>query len=250
MIIRFKNWEEFQNNKLNGSGNLVEKTSWFKFYTSVIFNEVWTELDDSEFRVFIFSLCQASLNRNKGFYRYSDRIHDRMSGIDKSVFHRAFKKLKSLQVIEIRAERGRYASAASDYPRLEEKREEEIRLEEKREILADSAVAEPRRVFDFDALYKKYPRKEGKQKGLLTCKAQIKTLEDYECLDLAIGRYVAHIAKNATEPRFIKQFSTFMTSWRDWLDSETGTVQKPKAEEPEWKRLAREEEDRHASKRI
>jgi hypothetical protein len=130
VIVKFKNWYKYQNNKKSGSGALVEKTSWFKFYNQTIFNEVFTELDDAEFKVFIFSLCQASLNFNKGYYRYNSRVHTAVCGVVENTFSRALKKLKRLRVIELRADRGCYADVPSDYPRLEEIRLEENRREE------------------------------------------------------------------------------------------------------------------------
>lgn len=77
--------------------------------------------------------------------------------------------------------------------------------------------------FDFDALYQKYPRKLGKSKGLEKCKAQVKTQEDFDQLSLAIEKY-ARLCRE-TESRFIKHFDTFMTSWKDVLDPDYGTVE-------------------------
>lgn len=74
--------------------------------------------------------------------------------------------------------------------------------------------------FDFDALYKKYPRKLGRQKGLRIAQDQIKTPDDYNALDLAITRYGEHCRLNSTAPEFIKYFSTFMSEWKDWIDVE------------------------------
>lgn len=90
--------------------------------------------------------------------------------------------------------------------------------------MSDSPKGKSRRVFDFESLYNKYPRKEGKQKGLLTCRVQIKTEADFSLLSKAIDSYITHCAKNATDPKYIKMFSTFMNSWRDWLDPQTGTA--------------------------
>jgi hypothetical protein len=39
---------------------------------------------------------------------------------------------------------------------------------------------------------------------------------------------VEHCKINATEPRYIKHFSSFMTCWKDWADPETGTALKEK----------------------
>lgn len=77
-------------------------------------------------------------------------------------------------------------------------------------------------VFDFEIFYQKYPRKLGKQSGINKCKAQIKTQADYDNLSLAIDRYLKYISEKQIEPQYIKHFSTFMTSWRDWLDPQVG----------------------------
>jgi hypothetical protein len=78
--------------------------------------------------------------------------------------------------------------------------------------------------FDFESLYLKYPRKQGKGKGLARCKAQVKTQEDYNALSRAIDKYRMYCLKEKTERQFIKHFSTFMSEWRDWLDSDVGAV--------------------------
>jgi hypothetical protein len=79
--------------------------------------------------------------------------------------------------------------------------------------------------FDFESLYKKYPRKEGKADGLKRCKAQIKTPEAFAELSQAIDKYKSHVHSKGLEEKYIKHFSTFMNSWRDWLDPETGSAE-------------------------
>lgn len=82
-------------------------------------------------------------------------------------------------------------------------------------------------VFDFEGLYKLYPRKTGKAAGLEFCEKKIKTAEDYAALESAIKRFTAFHVKNRTEDRYIPYFSSFMgesNEWKDWLDPETGTV--------------------------
>jgi len=91
---------------------------------------------------------------------------------------------------------------------------------DERTVLPDSASAEPRRVLDFESLYRKYPRKEGKTKGLQACKAQIKSPEEYRALSFAIDRYSAHVKRQGTELKFVKHFSSFMSCWRDWIEPE------------------------------
>lgn len=69
--------------------------------------------------------------------------------------------------------------------------------------------------FDFEALYKNYPLKLGKAKGLTTCRAKITTQEKYEQLRSAIANYTEHCRDK--EAKYIKHFSTFMNCWEDWV---------------------------------
>ncbi len=78
--------------------------------------------------------------------------------------------------------------------------------------------------FDFEAIYKRYPRKQGKQDGLRKCKAQIKTKADYDALANALEKYIKHLRTQNTQPEYIKHFSTFMSSWRDWCDVDAGKI--------------------------
>ena len=63
-----------------------------------------------------------------------------------------------------------------------------------------------------------YPLKVGKEKGIETLLKTVKTPEDIELLKSAIQKYKQSI----TDPKFIKHFSTFATSWKDWLDARAG----------------------------
>ena len=69
---------------------------------------------------------------------------------------------------------------------------------------------------DFESIYKKYPRKMGKQRGMEKCRSQIKTMEDLQKLERAVDNYGRYV--KGTDDQFIKHFSTFMGCWRDWVD--------------------------------
>lgn len=113
------------------------------------------------------------------------------------------------------------------------------RIEKKRKeknIMSHSQEAKCSTEFDLEFLYKKYPLKKGKSSGLKIAKAQIKTQADFDNLSQAIDAYVSDITKNQTSAKYIKHFSTFMSSWRDWLDPETGTaiLEQQKSESQKW----------------
>lgn len=81
--------------------------------------------------------------------------------------------------------------------------------------------------FDLEALYRLYPRKEGKSAGMRKLKYEIKTQADYGQVKQAIQNYSAMLL--SSDKQFIKLFSTFSNCWRDYLEA---APQKPKQIDP------------------
>lgn len=71
-------------------------------------------------------------------------------------------------------------------------------------------------VFNFEYIYNAYPRKEGKTRGLEKLKSQIKTEQDYLSLQEAVKNYSEQTA--GQDKKYIKQFSSFVSVWRDYLE--------------------------------
>lgn len=93
----------------------------------------------------------------------------------------------------------------------------------KKEIVANA----PETVFNLDELYQLYPLKKGKSLGMEKLKRVIRSQKDFDDFKTAINKYTQDIKSKGTEPRYIKQFSTFVGSekiqpWRDWLDDGAG----------------------------
>lgn len=87
---------------------------------------------------------------------------------------------------------------------------------------------------DLETIYQSYPLKKGKSEGLSRLTKEIKTWDQYSDLGRAIDAYKADLARNKTEAKFIKHFSTFVSSWRDWLEPvESQDFSKPKFEQVE-----------------
>jgi len=96
-----------------------------------------------------------------------------------------------------------------------------IEKRERKKSHSAPSAAESHSLFDFEAIYKEYPLKKGKSKGIKICQLKIKTTEDYKALQGAIRRYRADCVQTGT---YIQHFNTFMNgTWEDWLDPETGT---------------------------
>lgn len=85
--------------------------------------------------------------------------------------------------------------------------------------------------FDFDAVYKLYPRRVGKTPGLKWLKSNVKTATDYAALMAAVKYYAQYCVNCKFEEQYIKHFSTWVKEWRDW------TTENVKNQEPEVRRL-------------
>lgn len=68
--------------------------------------------------------------------------------------------------------------------------------------------------FDFEVVYRDYPRHEGKKKGLQLCAREVRTPADYDDLVRAVANY-----KAIASPGYEKHFSTFMGCWRDYVEA-------------------------------
>ena len=71
---------------------------------------------------------------------------------------------------------------------------------------------------DFEAIYKIYPRKEGKARGMKALNARIKDKETYDRVMLAAMNYAELCRMRGTEKQFIKMFCTFVNNWTDYED--------------------------------
>lgn len=71
---------------------------------------------------------------------------------------------------------------------------------------------------EIEELYKMYPNKKGKSKGLIKLCKDINTKDDLSLLTAAIQNYAAECKTNKTEVQYIKHFSTFANCWQDYIE--------------------------------
>lgn len=209
MKIEIKNWRTY-----NPRGD-VKKPSWFRLSHDLFEDPDFYDFTPSELLAWIYLLCYAS-KKNSGEIFVSVAHLERVGRIKEKDFRGAVKKLEALQCIRVLDTSPLRVRNAQDTPTNATNERDERDERDERTISPD---------FDFDSLYKKYPRKDGKTKGIAACRVQIKSPEDFAALSLAVDRYAEHCKLTKTETRFIKHFSTFMSTWRDWLEPETGRFQ-------------------------
>ncbi len=214
--IKITNWKEY-----NGR-NDVQRPHWFRLENSLFENPKFYRFSHSEIVAWIYMMSQASKLGSDTINVIFEHAN-RAARIKKKDILSAIIKLKEFEAVTVDVT-----------PTLRERHStlHNTTLQDTTIIHAEPTVQ--RSSFDFEGLYKLYPRKEGKAKGLAKCKLEVKTDKDYVDLEIAIRKYATHCIKNKIEVQFIKHFSTFMAngSWRDWLDNDIGTstteVQKPR----------------------
>ena len=93
--------------------------------------------------------------------------------------------------------------------RRDKKREDKIPSTEQKFRLSEGVI---------DPIYKKFPRKLGKQDGYKKLKSVIKSPEDLEKFEAAVDRFCQIMAQENRAPDKIPYFSTFVNSqWQDYL---------------------------------
>lgn len=196
---------------------------WWAFDCDTLLHPDFFEIDGDHFKVYCwiisvankFGSAQIKLHKKhaeKMLHISSEKLHD-------AIMYLNDKRIKT----RIRSNsNGSVRKRTIPSPRIDKNRVEEIR----EEYIAHPAAVRPS---DFENVYEKYPRKQGKSRGLAKMKAQVKTLEDLHHFGIALENYNKHLKKNRIDQQFIKHFDTWVGEWRDWIDPQTGTAAKPSA---------------------
>ncbi len=75
-------------------------------------------------------------------------------------------------------------------------------------------------IFDFEAVYNRYPKKLGKSDGLKRLKKTVRASADYNDLNFAMDNFLKHHELKKTKLEFIPYFSTWASTWQDWVNYE------------------------------
>lgn len=82
----------------------------------------------------------------------------------------------------------------------------------------ETLVGKKECVFDFEALWHRYPKKDGKIAAEKHFRKSVKTEADYADINQALDNYIAKIKRDGIEERYIKNGSTWFYNWRDSLN--------------------------------
>jgi hypothetical protein len=86
-------------------------------------------------------------------------------------------------------------------------------------IISNSGSAEG----EVEALYRGYPRKQGKSDGFKRLVADLNAGALATDMVKARDNYIAYLKRDNVEAKYIQLFSTWANKWRDWLDPSHGT---------------------------
>lgn len=210
--------------------------TWLRLDNNIISDPDLFGLSAEQKLVFIEILCQASRkNCATVTLNIGHLVH--VTGVKEEKIFGLLKFLQAKPIISVHdnARSPDVVSTTPTYVRTNERTQErtngivEVSQHDTNEKTARSRLPS----FDFEVLYKKYPRKLGKASGMQRLAKMVKTPEDYQALDQAIQNYAKHCAQKGTEEKFIKHFDSFVGTvdkqhWRDWVDYQFTPLEKPK----------------------
>lgn len=224
--IEVKNWEEYN------PRSETKRPSWFRCENDLATSEKLFGLSCEQKWLWLVILSLLSKRNGKAITWSSSYVHA-VSGVSPKVQDATieiFEKIFDLHVTRTEACETRtdaYEIRTDSCGTRALRTNERNERDETNELVRARAS-----VSDLEAVYQKYPRKMGKAPGMKRLKTQIATQEDLAELNRAMDAFVAFHRQKGTEAQFIPHFSTWTTSWRDWLDPETGTADAPSAGTP------------------
>ena len=101
---------------------------------------------------------------------------------------------------------------------IEEEKQRGADFIEKQQIEPGNAV-----IADFETLWTKYPRKQGKKDALRHYVAAIRKGVPYQTISDGLDRYISYIRRNGISPNYVKMGSSWFCEW-SWEDDYSQTI--------------------------
>jgi hypothetical protein len=199
--IEIMNWREYNPRRE------LKKPGWFRLEHSLFENPDFYSFSHIEKLVWIYLLSMAC-KKNSGQVIVNFEHAERVAQFKSKDIVSAIEKLEQNQcVVVIRNEDVTSTLRGRDVTN------ETNETNETKRIYAQN---------EFERLYQLYPRKLGKQEGLKKLKTHLKTPDDIQLFGSALTRFLKYHSDKGTDPQYIPYFSTFVSSWRDWIEEDTG----------------------------
>lgn len=203
MKIKVNNWEEYN------ARNDIKNPVWFRFQNDFFEKERAFMLSDNEKIVLIYILCQSS-KKNGAEFDLGLNIASAILNKKSAEIIKAVEKLTELQIVASLTNESDHQRPDAGVTRHNSTLHNKTKH--------NNTCAWRLSTEDADALYDLYPKKIGKGKGYERMFKQITSIDKRDKLEAAIKNYSNYCKIEETEKKYIKQFSTFMNCWEDWVD--------------------------------
>ena len=213
--ISIKNWEKFNPRKDRVNFSWLRLDNNF-FQDQAIFN-----LNDAQKCLFLFFLCECS-KKNNPSVEFSIKYISVILGKKNDEIVKDIQCLDKLGVLTAKS-RHKTGNVPTNSLATNERNERNERNEVKESLKIAGTN------FDFENIYKNYPRKEGKKKGFQVCMKKIQTEQNFHDLKKAVENYSKHCDIMRQEIKYIKHFSTFMGEFEDWVNPDASLLEAPQS---------------------
>lgn len=207
LYVRISNWEKYNARKD------VKNSSWLKLQHDFFTNPHFHNFSPEERLAWVWMMCERSRLKEQTFHQYSHQGFHRWTGLDPSVLVSCISKLVKERIVEVRTSRGRHVSVTQTSPTLHKiTKEENPKPHSLRSLVVGSDLK------NFEEAYNLYPRKIGRTPSLKKYSALIKGPDLHASLLVAIKNFIAQMELEKRDETKIPYFSTFLSSWQDWIN--------------------------------
>ncbi len=200
MRIEILNWDRFNIRKD------IKATNWLRFQNNFCTDPDFWSFTSDEKMVWIYILCESSQRYKKEISIDLQQISAFMR-IKLSCVENGMSKLVQLGAIK------KISGGFTDHVTSESNLASATNRQTNKQTITSECL-------NLDDAYGRYPKKEGKTRGLLKLNQTIKTQDQLNLFLLAIENYKIKLNNEGTKKQFIKQFSTFVNCWEDYLELE------------------------------
>jgi hypothetical protein len=213
LTVTIKNWDTYN------PRNDVKNPSWFRMSNGFFEDPDFYDFTAIEIQTWIYIMSLAS-KKSSATITINFTHAERIGRIKRRELLEAAKKLQAIHVITVDvtdAERERNGDVTETHATLHNKTDIT-------DITNTSTLTRASVLASLDLLYRRYPKKRGKAAGIKRLAGMVKTQDDLDSVTRALDTYLRYLKREATEPRYILHFSSWVSEWRDWLDNDAGKI--------------------------
>lgn len=207
--LNFINWDKYQKRKD------YKRQWWFAFSNDFPTDSKFHLFKNDEKLCFVYLLCEASKQDQSGSVVIIPEHHARLWNVSAKLLMQVIDLIESVQIANvIRTESVRHIT--------------EHNITEHNKYMCDSDESHPSDEFQFEEIYKHYPKRLGasnKGKGIARLRKIIKSNQDYQDAMQAVKAYSEWCKQTGkVKTELVKMFSSFFDAnedWREWLNVKT-----------------------------